>query len=83
MIFDPVVPGPLEMKILSAFAALGPFSMTEGAALALRADGSVTGFSQSMTTGVPEPATWAMLAIGFGFMAWGVASRRKVRDLIA
>ena len=39
--------------------------MTEGAALALRADGSVTGFNQAMETGVPEPSTWAMLVVGF------------------
>ena len=62
---------------LSAFSAGGPFSMTEGASLALRAGGSVTGFDQSMTTGVPEPKTWAMLGIGFGLMA--LLSAKKVR----
>ena len=30
--------------------------MTEGAALALRSGGSVTGFNQAMETGVPEPS---------------------------
>ena len=35
--------------------------------------------NQSMTTGVPEPRTWAMLAIGFGFMAWGASVRKKIR----
>ena len=54
---------------LSAFDASAPFSMTEGAALALRADGSVTGFSQSMQTGVPEPSTWALLLTGFGLLS--------------
>jgi hypothetical protein len=67
---------------IAAFSASGPFSMTEGAALALRADGSVTGFNQSMTTGVPEPKTWAMLIIGFGLMA--VAGvRRRIRNRLA
>ena len=63
----------------AAFSAGGPFSMTEGAALALRADGSVTGFNQSMQTGVPEPRTWAMLAIGFGLMALLGVKRRGAR----
>ena len=69
---------------ISPFDALTPFSMTESAALVLRADGSITGFNQSMeSTAIPEPSTWAMLAIGLGFMAWGAASRKKVRDLLA
>jgi hypothetical protein len=41
------------------------------------------GGSVQLTTGVPEPSTWAMLLIGFGFMAWGAMTRRKVRELIA
>ena len=55
---------------IAAFDASAPFSMTEGAALVLRADGSVTGFNQSMTSGVPEPSTWAMLVVGFAGLAW-------------
>lgn len=39
------------------------------------------GGSAELTTGVPEPSTWAMLIIGFGFMAWGAATRRRVRSL--
>ena len=63
---------------ITAFDASSPFSMSEQAVLALRADGSVTGFNQSMeTTAIPEPATWAMLVIGFGFMAWGAATREE------
>jgi hypothetical protein len=53
--------------------------MTEGASLVLRADGSVTGFNQSMESGVPESSTWAMLACGFGLM--GLISMRKRRRL--
>jgi len=64
---------------LAAFDASAPFSMTEGAALALRADGSVTGFNQSMTTGVPEPSTWAMLLIGAAAMAWAGLRRKSAR----
>ena len=46
--------------------------------------GSVTGFNQSMeSTAIPEPSTWAMLLIGFGFMAWGAANRKTVRDILA
>ena len=67
---------------VTAFDANAPFSMTEGAALVLRADGSVTGFSQSMQTGVPEPKTWAMLALGFGLMALLGVRRRRARFAI-
>ena len=56
---------------LAAFDASAPFSMTEGAALALRSDGSVTGFNQSMETGVPEASTWAMLIVGFRLACLG------------
>jgi hypothetical protein len=62
---------------LSPFDANAPFSMTEGAALVLRADGSVTGFNQAMQTGVPEPSTWAMLILGFAAMAWAGLRRAK------
>ena len=69
---------------IAAFDATSPFSMTESASLVLRADGSITGFNQSMeSTAIPEPSTWAMLAIGFGLMAWGAASRRNVHRLQA
>lgn len=54
----------------AAFNASSPFSMTEGASLALRGGGSITGFNQSMNTAVPEPSTWAMLGIGFGLLAF-------------
>ena len=62
---------------LAAFDASSPFSMTEGAALVLRADGSVTGFNQAMETGVPEPSTWAMLIVGFAGLAWAGLRRGK------
>lgn len=76
-------PDSFSGSLTSPFVASAPFSMTEGAALVLRSSGSVTGFNQAMETGVPEPSTWAMLIIGFGFMAWGAASRKRVRELIA
>ena len=63
---------------VAPFDASGPFSMTEGASLVLRSSGSVTGFNQSMTSGVPEPSTWAMMAIGFGLI--GLAGMRKARS---
>jgi hypothetical protein len=61
---------------LSAFSATAPFSMTEGASLALIGGGSITGFNESMTSGIPEPRTWAMAAIGFAMLA-AVGWRRK------
>ena len=63
-------------SLISPFDALGPYSMTESAALVLRAGGSITGFNQAMeSTAVPEPSTWAMLAIGFA--ALGFAGFRR------
>ena len=62
---------------VAAFSAGGPFSMTEGAALALRGGGSVTGFNQAMETGVPEPSTWAMLLVGFAGLAWAGLKRGR------
>ena len=41
-------PDSFSGSLTDAFDANAPFSLTEGAALALRADGSVTGFNQSM-----------------------------------
>jgi hypothetical protein len=44
--------------------------------LTLRAGGSITGFDQSMTSSaVPEPSTWALLALGFGVL--GLIGYRK------
>jgi hypothetical protein len=65
---------------IAAFSALGPFSMTESASLALTTGGSITGFNQAMETGVPEPKTWAMLGVGFALMAaLGFRRRRSAR----
>lgn len=61
----------------SAFSASGPFSMTESASLALTTGGSITGFNQSMTSGVPEPKTWSMMLLGFGMLAFVAARKRR------
>ena len=67
----------------TAFNATDPFSMTEGADLNLITGASITGFNQSMQSGViPEPRTWAMLIIGFGLMGL-FGARRRVRDRLA
>lgn len=52
------------------FTASALFSMTEGAALALAAGASVTGFNQDMQTSIPETSTWAMLMLGFCLLGW-------------
>ena len=71
-------PDSFSGSLISAFDASAPFSMTEGAALVLRSEGSVTGFSQSMTSGVPEPSTWAMALLGFGaLMLFGLRDRQR------
>ena len=73
-------PDSFSGSLISPFAADAPFSMTESAALVLRADGSITGFNQSMeTTAIPEPSTWALMGVGFGLMAWLGHKRRSVR----
>ena len=74
-------PDSFSGSLITPFAASAPFSMTEGAALVLRADGSVTGFNQAMETGVPEPSTWAMILVGFAGLAWGHMTRRRMRTL--
>lgn len=51
------------------FFAGGPFSMAEGASLTLLPGASVTGFNESMSSGVPEASTWAMLLAGFGLLS--------------
>jgi hypothetical protein len=55
---------------VTAFNALAPFSMTETASLNLVGGASVTGFNQSMQSGVPEASTWAMLIAGFSLLGW-------------
>ena len=62
---------------LAGFIAGVPFSMTEGASLNLIGGGSITGFNQSMTSGVPETSTWVML--GLGFAALGFVGAKKKR----
>lgn len=66
---------------LAAFVNGTPFSMTEGASLHLISGGSITGFQQAMTTGVPEPSQWAMLLTGFGLM--GLFGYRKRSQRVA
>ena len=65
---------------ITAFDASAPFSMSEQAVLSLRADGSITGFNQSMeSTVIPEPSTWVML--GLGFAALGLFGARRQANL--
>ena len=65
------------------FDASAPFSMTEGASLALRSGGSITGFNQAMESGVPEPSTWAMILAGFGLLSIVGMRKRAGHRLIA
>jgi hypothetical protein len=69
---------------ITAFSALAPFSMTEGASLALVSGGSITGFQQSMqSTAIPEPKTWIELVVGFALVGlFGVKRRRSARYAI-
>ena len=68
----------------SPFTANGLFSMTETANLALAGGSSITGFNASMaSSAVPEPATWVLMGVGFAFMAWGAATRRRSHTRLA
>jgi hypothetical protein len=61
-----------------------PFSMTEGANLALISGASVTGFNETMAAGaIPEPRTWAMLLTGFGLMSLLGLKRQKIAERFA
>ena len=68
---------------ISPFNTIGLYSMTETADLVLRSAGTITGFNQSMESvsgAIPEPSTWAMMALGFGGLAlFGVKRARKDR----
>jgi hypothetical protein len=64
-------------------AATGAFSSDETQfAIDFTAPRQSFGGSIQLTTGVPEPSTWVMLGIGFGFMAWGASTRRRARQLV-
>ena len=63
-------------------AATGAFSTDEiQFAIDFTAARQSFGGSTQLTTNVPEPSTWAMLVIGFGFIAWGGWTRRQARAL--
>ena len=65
--------------ILGAGTFFAEVTGTSGSSpIHLAIDGTVTASSA-----VPEPSTWAMLIIGFGFMAWGASARKRVRQLAA
>ena len=68
----------LEPNVLNAGAYFAEVSGVSGSSpIHLAIDGTVTAVA------TPELSTWAMLLVGAGFMAWGAATRRKARELIA
>ena len=69
-------PDSFSGSLVTPFTANAPFSMTEGAALALIGGGSVTGFNQAMESGIPEPSTWVMMGLGFAALGF-VGYRRR------
>jgi hypothetical protein len=67
---------------ITPFVAEGLYSQTEGARLVLRAGGSITGFNQSMqSSAIPEPATWAMLGLGFAGLSLAGWRKRRTSTL--
>jgi hypothetical protein len=68
--------------VLAAGNYFAEISGTSGSRpMSIAIDGTATATTGVGAT-VPEPSTWVMLTVGFGFMAWGAATRRKVRELI-
>jgi hypothetical protein len=57
----------------------GEFSMTEQAVIDLTAGGQLINRGQDMNA-VPEPSTWALTAIGFGFLAWAGLRKQRVQS---
>lgn len=71
-----VLPGSPDAGIqgyIDAYAALAP-SLHGNAYVLLSDDGS----SQGFVIGVPEPATWAMMIMGFGAVGMVMRSRRRL-----
>lgn len=64
-----------------ALYSTGTFTAGAGSTLTFRAAGtsdSLGGYLDNITlSAVPEPATWAMMLIGFGMAGYGMRSRRK------
>jgi hypothetical protein len=74
----------LNPDVLAAGTYFTELSGTSGSsAIHIAIDGTITGVSGVGASATPEPSTWAMLIVGFGFMAWGASTRRRVRALIA
>lgn len=64
---------------LGASSLVSPYGLAEELTLTLAPGASVfvQGMSMDATKAVPEPSTWAMMGIGFGFLVW--KRRRAVR----
>jgi hypothetical protein len=39
--------------------------------------------TDTIAGGVPEPASWAMMLVGFGMMGWALRRQKPVRDVLA
>lgn len=67
---------------VAPFSSSGPYSMTEQVDISLVGGGSLVNRGQTMTA-VPEPATWALIALGFGVLTIAGSMRRSLGRLAA
>jgi PEP-CTERM motif len=59
----------------------GPFSITEQFSLNLPAGAELLSRGQTIILSVPEPSTWAMALIGFGFLGFAAFRRHRPRTV--
>jgi len=78
-----VIGGQEATVLPDALAAGSYFALVEGLSgsspIHIAIDGTITAVTGVGSVPTPEPATWAMLVLGFGLMWLGAARQRRVR----
>ena len=74
---DPILVDPLLVPVAATNAGDVSFDVRGSSVSAARANLAIIS-TQQATSPVPEPATWAMMLVGFGAVGGALRSRRKV-----